>query len=304
MIDEFSKLAARPDAAVDLVERVRSFRVGVLLIGQTWASLGPTDTIRERLAGTVGTVLIHQLKAPERLVALAGTTRTCRAHRADRGARPDRPRQSARHPPVPRQPRLRPHPGDRRSRADQRQASTASAPESDPRHWLSPAGQALGPAPDGTVHRSARRTMVARRPWTRRAPTGPANSCGDLAQRRALDSFRVTAARTRVFNAFSLIRSPSWKSMARRVLPSRLELKRPEGSFSAAPWRRSSSRRSCRSRRCRECRRATTSGTPRHFHSSTASGSASLTTARSPAEHLAPPVAPPSSFRFFTASIS
>ena len=76
VIDEFSKLAARPDAAVDLVERVRSFRVGVLLIGQTWASLGPTDTIRERLAGTVGTVLIHQLKAPERLVALAGTTRT------------------------------------------------------------------------------------------------------------------------------------------------------------------------------------------------------------------------------------
>jgi hypothetical protein len=76
VIDEFSKLAARPDAAVDLVERVRSFGVGVVLIGQTWASLGPSDTIRERLAGTVGTVLIHQLKAPERLVALAGTERT------------------------------------------------------------------------------------------------------------------------------------------------------------------------------------------------------------------------------------
>ncbi len=76
VIDEFSKLAARPDAAVDLVERVRSFGVGVVLIGQTWASLGPSDTIRERLAGTVGTILIHQLKAPERLVALAGTERT------------------------------------------------------------------------------------------------------------------------------------------------------------------------------------------------------------------------------------
>src|ERR1700730_11357363 len=32
------------------------------------------------------------------------------------------------------------------------------------------------------------------------------------------------------FNAFSSILSPSWKSMARLVLPSRLELKRPEGS--------------------------------------------------------------------------
>jgi hypothetical protein len=73
VIDEFSKLAARPDAAVDLVERVRSFRVGVVLIGQTWASLGSTETVRERLAGTVGTVIVHQLKSPERLVALAGT---------------------------------------------------------------------------------------------------------------------------------------------------------------------------------------------------------------------------------------
>ena len=73
VIDEFSKLASRPDAAVDLVERVRSFQVGVVLIGQTWASLGGTETVRERLAGTVGTVIVHQLKAPERLVALAGT---------------------------------------------------------------------------------------------------------------------------------------------------------------------------------------------------------------------------------------
>ncbi len=36
-------------------------------------------------------------------------------------------------------------------------------------------------------------------------------------------------------NAFSLICSPSWKSMARLVFPSRLELKSPEGSFTAAP---------------------------------------------------------------------
>ena len=72
VVDEFSKLAARPDAAVELVERVRSFGVGVILIGQTWASLGRSDAVRERLAGTVMTVVVHQLKQPERLVELAG----------------------------------------------------------------------------------------------------------------------------------------------------------------------------------------------------------------------------------------
>ncbi len=58
---------------------------------------------------------------------------------------------------------------------------------------------------------------------------------GDAGQRLALEVFRVTAARRSVFNAFSLILSPSRKSMARLVFPSRLELNRPEGSFRAAP---------------------------------------------------------------------
>src|SRR5437764_11545230 len=47
--------------------------------------------------------------------------------------------------------------------------------------------------------------------------------------------FSATAARISAFNAFSSILSPSWISMARRVLPSRLELKRPTGSGSEAP---------------------------------------------------------------------
>src|SRR4029434_1701596 len=38
----------------------------------------------------------------------------------------------------------------------------------------------------------------------------------------------------RAFRAFSSSLSPSWKSMARLVLPSRLELKRPEGSSNEA----------------------------------------------------------------------
>src|SRR5882757_7957224 len=56
-----------------------------------------------------------------------------------------------------------------------------------------------------------------------------------LPHERARDAFSVTAARIRASNAFSSISSPSWKSMARLVLPSRLELKRPEGSSRAAP---------------------------------------------------------------------
>ena len=40
---------------------------------------------------------------------------------------------------------------------------------------------------------------------------------------------------SRLFNASLLIVSPSRKSMARLVFPSRLELKRPDGSFRAAP---------------------------------------------------------------------
>lgn len=73
IVDEFSKLSHKPDAAVDLVERARASGVGVVLIGQTWASIGPDDTVRDRLAGTVGTVILHQLKQPDEAAALAGT---------------------------------------------------------------------------------------------------------------------------------------------------------------------------------------------------------------------------------------
>jgi hypothetical protein len=73
IVDEFSKLSDRPGAAVDLVERARGCNVAVVLIAQTWASLGPDDTIRNRLAGTVGTVIVHQLKQPDEVAALAGT---------------------------------------------------------------------------------------------------------------------------------------------------------------------------------------------------------------------------------------
>src|SRR5206468_2266074 len=55
---------------------------------------------------------------------------------------------------------------------------------------------------------------------------------------RVEDSFSATAARKSAFSAFSSIFSPSWMSMARLVLPSRLELKSPDGSSSAAPFKK------------------------------------------------------------------
>lgn len=73
VVDEFSKLSHRPGAAVDLIERARSSQVGVVLIGQSWMSLGPDEATRSRLAGTVGTVIVHQLKQATDVAALGGT---------------------------------------------------------------------------------------------------------------------------------------------------------------------------------------------------------------------------------------
>src|SRR5215471_21161414 len=97
----------------------------------------------------------------------------------------------------------------------------------------------------------------------------------------ALDLFRVTAARTRVFNAFSFIFSPSRKSMARLVFPSRLALKSPEGSFRAAPLAKVIFTTFLYVSPVQISPSCDHTGTARHFHSSTTSGSASLTKVRS-----------------------
>src|SRR3954469_25263055 len=85
----------------------------------------------------------------------------------------------------------------------------------------------------------------------------------------------------RVFNAFSSIFSPSWKSMARRVFPSRLELKRPEGSFRDAPFAKVIFTAFLYVSPVQIIPSCDHTGTPLHFHSSTTSGSASFTRARS-----------------------
>src|SRR5436853_1477957 len=77
-------------------------------------------------------------------------------------------------------------------------------------------------------------------------------------------------------NAFSSILSPSWISMARRVLPSRLELKRPQGSSNAAPLAKVIFTTVLYVSPVQIIPAWDHTGTPRHFHSSTTSGSACL----------------------------
>src|SRR4029450_4172093 len=99
------------------------------------------------------------------------------------------------------------------------------------------------------------------------------------------DSFRLTAARMRVTKAFSSISSPSCKSIARRVLPSRLELNSPEGSSSEAPLKNVSFTTLLYVSPVQIPPSCDQTGTPgfvafRHFHSSTTWGSACLIRAR------------------------
>src|SRR5437868_11524949 len=69
-------------------------------------------------------------------------------------------------------------------------------------------------------------------------------------------------------------------SMARRVLPSRLELNSPEGSSSAAPLAKVSFTTALYVSPVQRMPSCSHTGTPRHFHSSTTSGSACLIRAR------------------------
>src|SRR6476646_11786990 len=97
-------------------------------------------------------------------------------------------------------------------------------------------------------------------------------------QREAV--FSATAARMSAFSAPSSISSPSRRSMARLVLPSRLALKRPEGSSSAAPLAKVVFTALLYVSPVQMIPACDHTGTLPHFHSSTTSGSASLMIAR------------------------
>src|SRR6185436_7164487 len=74
--------------------------------------------------------------------------------------------------------------------------------------------------------------------------------------------------------------SPSWMSIARRVFPSRLELKRRAGSLSDAPLAKVSLTTLLYDSPVQRMPSCDQTGVPIHFHSSTTSGSASLMSLR------------------------
>src|SRR5262249_37254202 len=80
----------------------------------------------------------------------------------------------------------------------------------------------------------------------------------------------------RAFNALSSILSPSRRSMPRLVLPSRLELKRREGSSNRAPFAKVILPTLLYVSPVHMIPACDQTGTPLHFHSSTTSGSACL----------------------------
>jgi hypothetical protein len=72
IIDELSAIA---DAARigDLVERMRSFNVGVVLAPQVEAGISDDEAVSDRIVQNTETVIVHALKRPERIIELAGT---------------------------------------------------------------------------------------------------------------------------------------------------------------------------------------------------------------------------------------
>jgi hypothetical protein len=99
-------------------------------------------------------------------------------------------------------------------------------------HLPEPERSRAAERPSG-AHHHQRRSID--RPNCIGQPSGTLGPKTVLDQPRARDAFSITAERTRAFNASSSIVSSSRKSMARLVLPSRLALKSPDGSSSAAP---------------------------------------------------------------------
>src|SRR5881628_1794624 len=100
-------------------------------------------------------------------------------------------------------------------------------------------------------------------------------------------AFRATAAFTSALKARASTFSPSWMSIALRVLPSRLELKRRDGSGRLAPWAKVSFTAFLYDSPVQTIPWCDQTGTPaiafdgfRHFRSSVIPGSASRISAR------------------------
>jgi hypothetical protein len=113
------------------------------------------------------------------------------------------------------------------------EATVALGTFTPPEAFDDPEGQLSGTNDEYRVLRVKDESEIDEGRVKRRLPAAVAARRCD--QRLVVDSFRATAALTSALKPFVLIFSPSWKSMARLVLPSRLELNRPAGSCSDAP---------------------------------------------------------------------
>src|SRR5277367_2074677 len=91
---------------------------------------------------------------------------------------------------------------------------------------------------------------------------------------------RAIASRTSALKADSSTSSPSWRSIARRTFPSRLELKRRAASLSDAPLAKVSFTTFLYDSPVQMIPSCDHTGVPRHFHSSTTFGSACLMSLR------------------------
>jgi hypothetical protein len=84
--DEFSAVAGAGDIAMK-VEQARSFNTGLVVIPQTPSGMGPRSQ-RDRILGSVETLIVHAINEPEEISALAGTRRALElSHRYEEGER-------------------------------------------------------------------------------------------------------------------------------------------------------------------------------------------------------------------------
>jgi hypothetical protein len=74
MVDEFSAIAGGRRSAIDLLERGRGARAGVVLAGQSAVALGSEEE-RARLLAAASAILLFRTPQPSELAALAGTER-------------------------------------------------------------------------------------------------------------------------------------------------------------------------------------------------------------------------------------
>lgn len=84
--DEFSAIAAASDIATK-VEQARSFNASMVLVPQTPSGMGPR-TQRDRILGSVQTLIVHAINEPDQIGKLAGSKRAVElTHRYQGGIR-------------------------------------------------------------------------------------------------------------------------------------------------------------------------------------------------------------------------